>query len=420
LFSRPATDGQGNETAEATVTVVNGKPDEASQGLLDLLIASGWIDAGSHAATANIYENVVKNFTDYTTEKVSVVLNDKGEFDDELQAGVRAKIRDNWFMKDVTSESYIFTRDLGAMPQMGKGKFYVYKVRFVYGNLSAESGPSIPVTSVAGVFKFERLVNLILVVAFISVACYFMFAARRGKEMYVRPIAGLAAVEEAVGRATEMGRPVMYIPGIGGVGGAATLASIAILSKVAEKTAEYQTDFIMPNIDVFVLQIAQETVREAYTRAGRPDAYSQEMAFFLSDQQFAYAAGVSGLMSRRKPAAVFLLGTFMAESLIMAEAGANIGAIQIAGTDVDTQLPFFVTACDYTLIGEELYAAGAYLSRDPKLLGTLKTQDGFKMIVMILLTIMVPLVVVLLALGVLDVGQFLKNVFGNDFLLMGH
>lgn len=366
------------------------------------------------------FEKAVPEKAEKETSEVPVFFDEKGKFDEQTEAAIKKQLDDKWVRTGARPAAYRFNRELGNMPRFSKGKFYVYKVKFVYGALSAESGPSIPVTSVAGIFKFERIVNLILVIAFIGMATYFMLAAQRGKEMYVRPIAGLAAVDEAVGRATEMGRPVMYVPGIGGVAAVATLALMAILSKVSGKVAEYQTDFIMPNCDFYVLQIAQETVKQAYTSAGRPDAYHEDMVFFMSSDQFAYAAGISGLMSRRKPAAVFLLGTFMAESLIMAEAGANIGAIQIAGTDVDTQLPFFVTACDYTLIGEELYAAGAYLSRDPKLLGTLKTQDGFKMIVMILLIIMVPLVVILIATGTLDIGQFLKNMFGNDFLLPGN
>ncbi len=92
-------------------------------------------------------------------------------------------------------------------------------------------------------------------------------------------------------------------------------------------------------------------------------------------------------MVREKPATVFFMGMFYAESLIMAETGNSIGAIQIAGTDAVTQLPFFITACDYTLIGEELYAASAYLSRDPLLLSTLKAQDAGKLIIMILLAV---------------------------------
>ena len=80
-------------------------------------------------------------------------------------------------------------------------------------------------------------------------------------------------------------------------------------------------------------------------------------------------------MLREQPAANFFMGAYYAESLLLAEPGAATGAIQIAGTDSDHQLPFFITSCDYTLIGEELYAASAYLSREPVLVGTLRGQD---------------------------------------------
>ncbi len=75
------------------------------------------------------------------------------------------------------------------------------------------------------------------------------------------------------------------------------------------------------------------------------------------------------------------MGYFYAESLILAETGAATGAIQIAATDSYTQFPFFITTCDYTLIGEELYAASAYLSREPLLLGSLRAQDIAKGII---------------------------------------
>ncbi len=90
-------------------------------------------------------------------------------------------------------------------------------------------------------------------------------------------------------------------------------------------------------------------------------------------------------MVREKPGANLLLGMFYAESLVLAETGSSVGAIQIAGTDAVAQLPFFVTACDYTIIGEELYAASAYIGREPTLLGSLKGQDVFKAICIVLI-----------------------------------
>ena len=78
----------------------------------------------------------------------------------------------------------------------------------------------------------------------------------------------------------------------------------------------------------------------------------------------------------------------MAESLILAEAGAMTGAIQIAGTDSVSQIPFFITSCDYTLIGEELYAAGAYLGDNKQIIGGLKGQDYVKLLLMITVVVL--------------------------------
>jgi len=127
----------------------------------------------------------------------------------------------------------------------------------------------------------------------------------------------------------------------------------------------------------------RETVKQAYLNAGKPDNYSDNMIYYLTQDQFGYTSAVSGLFVREKPAAIFLMGHFFAESLILAETGNSVGAIQIAGTAQPTQLPFFVAACDYTLIGEELFAASAYLSKNPKLLGSLKGQDLGKFLMMV-------------------------------------
>ena len=114
-------------------------------------------------------------------------------------------------------------------------------------------------------------------------------------------------------------------------------------------------------------------------------------------------------MMREKPATNFYLGMFWAESLILAETGSLSGAIQIAGTDAVTQLPFFITTCDYTLIGEELYAASAYLGREPKQLGSIKGQDACKGIIMAVITLAVLLSVTDLIAGT-ETLAWLKNV----------
>jgi hypothetical protein len=114
---------------------------------------------------------------------------------------------------------------------------------------------------------------------------------------------------------------------------------------------------------------------------------SSDLIFYLTNSQFAYVAGVNGIMIREKMATNFFLGFFAAEALLMTETGNTVGAVQIAGSDAITQIPFFITTCDYTLIGEELYAASAYLNREPMLLGTLKAQDYLKIIIVFLVLV---------------------------------
>jgi hypothetical protein len=226
---------------------------------------------------------------------------------------------------------------------------------------------------------------LVFLVIFSFLIMMFIYKARRGQKLFVRRIAGLEAVDEAVGRATEMGKPILYVPGLSGLDDVATIASINILSKVAERTAEYQTRLIVPCRDPLVMTITQEVVKTTYLNKGRPDAFDPNSVFFVTDNQFGYVAAVDGLMVREKPATNFYMGMFWAESLLLAETGNSTGAIQIAGTDAANQLPFFIVSCDYTLMGEELYAASAYLSREPLLLGSLKGQDYGKFILMMLI-----------------------------------
>jgi hypothetical protein len=156
---------------------------------------------------------------------------------------------------------------------------------------------------------------------------------------------------------------------------------------VACRAAEYDTRVRVMNWDPIVMAVSQEVVKQGYTEAGRPDAYNPDDVALVASDQFSYAAAVSGRTVRERPAAIFFVGNFAAEALLLAETGASTGAVQIAGTDAYTQIPFFVTTCDYTLIGEELYAASAYLSREPRMLGSLRGQDVGKAFLMILLVV---------------------------------
>jgi hypothetical protein len=218
-----------------------------------------------------------------------------------------------------------------------------------------------------------------------------LMATQRGiMKPKIRRIAALDSIEEAVGRATEMGRPVHYTCGYGAITTSTapqTFASFSVLTHVVELTAKYNTQLIVTVMSAESFPLQQELVRQAYLASGKPDMFHEDTVRYISSAQFAYAAGVLGIFMREKVAANIMLGYFMAESLLFAEGGAQAGAIQVAGTGNLAQTAFFVAACDYCLIGEELYAGGAYLSQDPIQVGSLGGQDYVKLITMCFITL---------------------------------
>ena len=304
-----------------------------------------------------------------------------------------------WVWWSKRADVHFFQVKSNSGIQLVNGRPYFFKVVRIDGQERAES-PVVSAVPQANLFNWGKLNNLLLMLAFSVTVLMSIRRARVNPNIFLRRIPGLDAVEEAVGRATEMGRPILYLTGSGELNGSgdpsnlSTIAATVILGEVAKRAATYGTELKVPHRAAIVMAICQEMVKESYLAAGRPDAYKEDTNFFITADQFAYTAAVDGIMLREQPAANFFMGYYYAESLLLAETGAATGAIQIAGTDAEHQLPFFVTACDYTLIGEELYAASAYLSREPALVGTLRGQDlgkGFVLGVIILGTLLVTL-----------------------------
>jgi hypothetical protein len=287
-----------------------------------------------------------------------------------------------------------------SAPPLTNGTAYYYRLVAAGPGWQLDYPEVGPVVPKPQWFHTGKTVVLAFAIVFSCLVVLMVRRAKAGQKLYVRPIAGINAVDEAIGRATEMGKPILFVPGIGEAYEVATIAAFTVLGRVAKRTAEYGSRLLVPNTYATVMIIAQEVVKAACMDAGRPDAYNDKDVFYVTSEQFPFTAAVNGLMLRERTATNFYLGKFYAESLILAETGFQAGSIQIAGTDELTQIPFFVAACDYTLMGEELYAASAYLSNDPLQLGTLKAQDIAKGVIA----------------GILGVG-ILTFTFGTDIVI---
>jgi hypothetical protein len=281
-----------------------------------------------------------------------------------------------WTIVDSTAKG-VTTRDDQTLH---RDTDYFYRITtFGPGGRTAALSVTGPVRATSQWINQTRWSVLVFMVLFFGFVLYYMASAQAGRKPFVRKIPGITAIEEAIGRATEMGRSVLFVPGIQDIDQIETVAGLVILENVAKITARYETPITVPVSYPIPFTIAEEMVKSGYLHAGKPDQYDPSSVRFVSPEQFAFVAAITGIMMRDKPAAHIFMGAFYAESLLLAETGFANGAIQVAGTAQVSQLPFFVVACDYTLIGEELFAASAYLSGEPRLVGGLKGADMLKL-----------------------------------------
>lgn len=227
-----------------------------------------------------------------------------------------------------------------------------------------------------------------------SIAVYYAYSqAKAGKTWLIRPIEALEAISDNIGRCAEMGKSILVTPGIANLTGttnAQTIAGLTVLGEVAQQAAAIGVE-VTTNASSEQVVIASEAImRNALTSAGRGDLYEpgKYVRWFGADQ-FSYAVGCAGQILDEKPGLIIFMGYFLADTIVTGETASRVGAIKIGGTL--GSLAFLAMMCDYLLIGEEMFAASASITKDPYVLGTLAAQDWIKVAAIILMFIGVVL-----------------------------
>lgn len=229
---------------------------------------------------------------------------------------------------------------------------------------------------------------------------------KSGREIGLRRLPAIDAIEEAIGRAAEMGKPVHYTYGAGGglasSQGPQIVASAAMLGYVAQLCARYDVRPILNICIADAIPLTEEVLRLAYLREGKPEKFDPKMINYQPGQSPMVTA-ILGTFQRERPAASFHIGGLYYESVVIGEAAKFVGAFLIAGTANTHQLPFIVATSDYVLIGEELYAAAAYISREPLQVASIAGEDWMKFIIMALTIIGL----ILESMGIKEISKLL-------------
>lgn len=229
--------------------------------------------------------------------------------------------------------------------------------------------------------------SFVLFVAFFVTVILAYYLVTRGRVVTIRKLPAIDALDEAVGRAAEMGRPIHATPGdtgLTGLTGPQTVAGLEVCSYLARMSAEIDVPFYITTPDAVVHTLQTDIAQQSYRLAGKEFDISRSILFPFWTS---FAVGISGLVYRENVAANICIGGWHGIVLILMETASRVGAFQIGGTAAITQLPWFVACCDFYVLGEEVFAVGARLSRSPSDVSAVWSQDIFKLVVIALIVV---------------------------------
>ena len=186
----------------------------------------------------------------------------------------------------------IFPKKVFNGEKIDKKQIYYFKLAMMAGDSKIVLDTVASASAHGNWLHTKKINNFVIMIIISTIILYFIVHARRNPDMFLRKIGGLDAVDEALGRATEMGKPVLFVHGLTGMGSISTIAATSILSRIARKIADYDANLKVVNNDPIVMSVSQEVVKESYLEAGRPDAYNPDNVFLVASEQFPYVAAV--------------------------------------------------------------------------------------------------------------------------------
>ena len=240
----------------------------------------------------------------------------------------------------------------------------------------------------ANIFSIESAIAVLIFLLSVPFLFYALSRVRAGHQPRLRPLPAFDTLSELSGRAAESSQVLHVGLGMGGISGsemAVSLAGLTTLTYLADQSAASEAKLVVTVADPTLLPAAQEILRQAYARQGKPDIFSPSQVRLLAPEPIAYAAGVMSILEGENPLANVTIGDFGDEYLLIGETGVKRDIVQIAGTSNPAALTFMQATADKVLVGEEIFAAGAYLRRDPESVAGIIVQDWWRYLVLLVI-----------------------------------
>lgn len=216
----------------------------------------------------------------------------------------------------------------------------------------------------------------------------------------LRRIEAYDRLNREVGLAVENGTRLHISLGRGNLftaRGGSALAGLAMLRHISERTSVSDRPSIVTSGDASLTILSQDTAQSGYRAAGAEEVFRVTSGRLTGLSPFAYAAGTISLARDEGVSAHMIVGDLGAESALIVEAADRQNASLVAASDNLSAQSIFYAAAQDPLIGEELFAAGAYTGAGAAHEASLNVQDVLRWLVVIV--ILVGAALTILGLG---------------------
>ncbi len=224
----------------------------------------------------------------------------------------------------------------------------------------------------------------LLVLAAILLLAFILL--RRRSPAALRRIEAYENLNRAVGLAVENGTRLHVSLGRGGLlasRGASALAGLAMLRRLSERTSVSDNPPVVTSGDASLAILSQDTLQSGYRAAGAEEQYRFTTGRLTGLTPFSFAAGTIPTAHDEKVSANVFIGDFGVESGLLTEAAERESSMLIAASDNLSAQSVFYASSQEPLIGEELFAAGAYVGAGPVHEASLNVQDILRWLVIL-------------------------------------
>lgn len=223
--------------------------------------------------------------------------------------------------------------------------------------------------------------GLIIVIVFAGLMIIFAAAGSKRPERNLRDILAFSRLRRAVGLAVEAGTRLHISLGRGSIIGpenGAALVGFTMLDRITRAASISDRPPVATTGDSVLSILSQDTLHSSYRAMGQEHEYNPSSAQLTGLTPFSFAAGAIPVIKDGEISANVLVGHLGSEAVFMSEAGERAGSITIAGSDSITGQAVLFAASQEPLIGEEVFAGGAYLNAGSFHVASLRTQDVFR------------------------------------------